>query len=607
MGRDIIDKSLMQMNIPDYLVTNPLTGSLSMKTMATLSGGKVSKNFRFNFARLLETGEKAAAGLTGSGNAAEEPSGLTGSDDAAAAGKSAGWWVDAVFYQIYPRSFADNDGDGRYNLRGIIGKLDYLKELGIDCIWLSPIYDSPDDDNGYDIRDYRKIDTRYGDMADFDNLLTGIHSRGMRLIMDLVINHTSDEHVWFQSALAGGDSPCRDYYLIREGGVVRPHPPNNWTSLFSGPAWNHYPDQNLWAMHLFSKKQIDLNWESPAMRSEIYAMIRWWLEKGVDGFRLDVVNFISKADGLPDGDTLIGEVMGYRGIEHYFFGPRLMQYLNEMRREAFEPFQAFTVGETPGVGLNMSKLLTSPGHLDLVFGFDHLENPGKTRFDEYAYDLNFLKKYLIKQAGILPDAALYFENHDNPRMPSKIDPSGRYCTEISCLLALMLMTLPGTPFIFQGQELGEINADFKNISDVSDVESLGLYKELIGKGTPEPEAFRKILAGTRDHARKPVDWGKAAENQVLNCYKTLIKLRKQRSELTGGKTTFLFIAYKDYFCYIRKGNSALLMECNLGKRKIKSRVKKLTRPAPLYSTYAAPHQINTTVLQPYEGRVYELV
>ena len=267
------------------------------------------------------------------------------------------WWKEAVIYQIYPRSFQDSDGDGIGDLRGICSRLDYLKELGADAIWLSPIYDSPNDDNGYDIRDYFSIMKEFGIMEDFDRLLDEVHQRGMKLIMDLVINHTSDEHAWFVEALKGSKKYRNYYYFVKNrGGNL----PNNWASFFGGSAWNYYEELDSWALHIFSKKQMDLNWENPDMRQDIIAMIKWWLEKGVDGFRLDVINFISKKEGLPDGDKLIGKLMGFCGVEHYFYGSKLHEYLRQLKKEAFEPYDAFTVGETPGVGMEMGKLLTLP-------------------------------------------------------------------------------------------------------------------------------------------------------------------------------------------------------------------------------------------------------
>ena len=293
---------------------------------------------------------------------------------------------EAVFYQIYPRSFKDSNGDGIGDLQGIISKLDYIKKLGIDAIWLSPIYDSPNDDNGYDIRDYKKIMDEFGTMEDFDQLLDEVHNRGMGLIMDLVVNHTSDEHQWYQRAISEPDSKYGDYYIFKDQ-------PNNWTSIFGGSAWNYVEERNQYALHLFSKKQMDLNWENENLRAEIHDMIRWWLEKGVDGFRLDVINYISKSHGIPDGSESIGKVMGLYGMEHYFYGPNLHRYLRELKEKVFMPYNAFTVGETPGIGMEMSKLLTAEdrNELDMVFSFDHLETPGHYKFDDYRYDLNYLK------------------------------------------------------------------------------------------------------------------------------------------------------------------------------------------------------------------------
>ena len=403
VGRDIISKILMQANIKDKYVKGGIIGNLKLKTLSSLSRGKISEGFLDTFTNLLNR---------------------DASYDAPKDGEiSHKWWKEAVFYQIYPRSFNDSNGDGIGDLRGIIEKLDYIKDLGVDAIWLSPIYDSPNDDNGYDIRDYRKIMKEFGTMDDFDELLKGIHDRGMRLIMDLVVNHTSDEHKWFKEALNNPDSPYRKYYYFREG--KKDKAPNNWTSFFSGSAWNYYEDQELWALHLFSKKQMDLNWENEDLRKDVIDMIKFWLEKGVDGFRMDVINYISKDEGLPEGDKAIGELMGFTGIEHYFYGPKLHDYLKEIRKEAFDPFNAFSVGETPGLGMNMARMVTGEerGELDMVFSFDHLETPGHTRFDDYRYDLDYLKEYLhnwTTNYGNNCWQAFFYNNHDNPRMISKI-------------------------------------------------------------------------------------------------------------------------------------------------------------------------------------------
>jgi oligo-1,6-glucosidase len=305
VGRDIIRKILLQMGRSDIIVRNPVVGNLKLKALPKLSKGYVDEAFLDTLLELLNS-----------------ESDTPRSDDCHAA---PAWWKEAVFYQIYPRSFKDGNNDGIGDLSGILEKLDYIKRLGVDAIWLSPIYDSPNDDNGYDIRDYRKIMAEFGTMEDFDELLEGIHSRGMKLIMDLVVNHTSDEHEWFRKAVGEPGSKYGDYYVFRDE-------PNNWTSFFSGSAWKYIKERNQYALHLFSGKQMDLNWENPAVREDVGDMVGWWLQKGVDGFRMDVINYISKRSGLPQGNEKIGALMGYYGVEHYFYGPRLHEYLHEHRK-----------------------------------------------------------------------------------------------------------------------------------------------------------------------------------------------------------------------------------------------------------------------------------
>ncbi|MBE6754504.1 MAG: alpha-glucosidase, partial [Ruminococcaceae bacterium] len=338
------------------------------------------------------------------------------------------WWKEMVVYQIYPRSFCDYDGDGVGDLAGITANLDYLAELGINAIWMSPICDSPNDDNGYDIRDYRKIMAEFGTMEDFRCLLAEAHRRGIRVIMDMVLNHSSDEHEWFQRALAG-EKKYQDYYYFVDGEPDTP--PNNWLSFFSGSAWNYYPEIGKWALHSFSKKQMDLNWENPELREELFDIMRFWLDEGVDGFRLDVISIISKTKGLPDGSDILGSMLGFRGIEHYFFGPRLHEFLRELRANSFGRYDAFTVGETPGTGMHMNQMLTAEerGELDTVLCFDHLDCPGKNKYDNYLYDLRWMKKVLTAQQIDYTKSCwnvLFFENHDNPRMISKVNPDPAY-------------------------------------------------------------------------------------------------------------------------------------------------------------------------------------
>jgi Glycosidases len=606
VGRDIIQKILLQMGYGDGIVNNPLVGNIKLKTLPKLSRGYVDKSFLDTLLELLNG----------------EPD-IPRDDNCPAA---PAWWKEAVFYQIYPRSFKDSNNDGIGDLRGILEKLDYLKQLGVDAIWLSPVYDSPNDDNGYDIRDYRKIMAEFGNMDDFDALMDGIHSRGMRLIMDLIVNHTSDEHEWFKKAVSEPESPYGSYYLFRDE-------PNNWTSYFSGSAWKYYKERNQYALHLFSSKQMDLNWDNPDVRSEIIDMVRWWLQKGIDGFRMDVINFISKRAGLPDGNEKVGALMEYYGVEHYFYGPHLHEYLRELKSEAFAPFGVFSVGETPGIGMEMSKLLTADyrGEMDMAFSFDQLETPGHVRFDDYRYDLNYYKKYMInwmENYGSHCQMSLFFENHDNPRMVSKIDPDPAFRDVLAKLLSVMELTLRGTPFIFQGQELGMVNKNFNSIGDLRDVESLNMYDELC-KTMSEGEAFKKILAGTRDHARTPMQWtdGKYAgfsdaepwigmdgdyktcnakvqmlsKDSVWSFYRELIGLRKAHKALIYGNIKIINKKEKDLFTYYRIGeDETLYIECNLA-RNLKKRKGKMPEGSCLISNYPegpAPY------LRPYEACIW---
>lgn len=614
IGHDVLHKILLQTGVGDGLLNNAVVGNLTLGQLQFLTKKTIGANFYQTLINLLNSEKSTPKHF--SGKPQEK------------------WWKEAVFYQIYPRSFMDANGDGIGDLKGILSKLDYLQSLGIDALWLSPIYDSPGDDNGYDIRDYYKIAAEYGSMEDFDALLSGIHERNMRLIMDLVVNHTSDEHQWFQSALQDPESPYKNYYHFAPSSTDEP--PNNWTSFFSGSAWNYYETQDEWALHLFSKKQMDLNWDNISVRRDVYKMIRWWLEKGVDGFRMDVINYISKAPGLPMGDSFIGGLMEYTGIEHYFYGPKLHTYLAEMQEKAFAPYDAFTVGETPGVGMEMSKLLTSESRkeLDMVFCFDMLEMPGHVRFDSYIYDLNYMKKYLIDWMENYGDdcwTSLFYDNHDNPRMLSKIDPSGKYRNVLGKLLAVMQLTLKGTPFIFQGQELGAVNASFSSIQELRDVESINLYHELLEKMSPE-EAFAKILSGTRDHARIPMQWShtesagfttgepwiKCVQNgfdaqqqqktngSIWNFYRRLIALRKKSKTLQYGKIYITNKKQKDIFTYYRKlDNELYYIEMNLCAHKKRHPIcgtadGRFKKERLIVSNYGEP----ANELRPYEANIY---
>jgi len=558
IGHDTLSKVLLQLGIPSVAITNPVVGNMKLSALAKLTKSKLDGGFFETLLKLLNTEEDIPF-------VSKEPIAKK-------------WWKEAVFYQIYPRSFCDSNKDGIGDLMGIINKLDYLEDLGVTALWLSPVYDSPNDDNGYDIRDYRKIMQEFGTMEEFEELLNEVHARGMRLIMDLVVNHTSDEHEWFQKALEDPKSKYRDYYILRKH-------PNNWTSSFAGSAWNHYEEQGLYGLHLFSQKQMDLNWENEEMRNDIIDMINWWLDKGIDGFRMDVINYISKQEGLPDGNTTIGQMMGYTGIEHYFYGPKLHQYLHEIHEKAFAPHDAFSVGETPGVGMKMAQLITGEERkeLDMVFSFDHLETPGHVRFDDYKYDLNYLRDYMIdwmENYGNNCWMSLFYNNHDNPRMISKVNMNPQYHKSLAKLLAVIQFTLKGTPFIFQGDEMGIVNYAFHSMDEITDVEAKGYYKEFCTKMSSE-EAFKKILAGTREHARIPLPWNEfpkvyhnlekqEPDTEITAFYKQLIAMRRLDQTLVYGDFKVLS-KKKDRFVYTRSTSyGEYLIDCNLGTDNQKS-------------------------------------
>lgn len=560
VGHDALAKVLLQLGLSEKLITNGIISRLKLRTVARLAGRKLSPDFFDALLRLVNSEP-------------DEPYASQGEI-------SHKWWKEAVFYQIYPRSFCDGNGDGIGDLPGIISKLDYLKELGADALWLSPIYDSPCDDNGYDIRDYDSILQEFGTMEDFDRLLAETHRRGMRLIMDLVVNHTSDEHPWYRQALEDPASPYRDYYFFRKDDGSHT-PPNNWASFFSGSAWNYDAASDSWSLHLFSKKQMDLNWENPNVREDVIAMVNRWLDKGVDGFRMDVINYISKRDGLPQGNEKIGSLMGYPGIEHYYYGPKLHRYLREIRTKAFDPHSAFSVGETPGLGMKMCQLVTGEERreLDMVFSFDHLETPGHVRFDRYEYDLNYFRDYMIdwmEHYGNNCWMSLFYNNHDNPRMISKITEDTSCHTALAKLLAVMQFTLKGTPFLFQGDEMGLANYAFTSMDQITDVESKGYYAEHIPQESEE-KVFSAILAGTREHGRVLLPWNKKMppwhqglrqepKPDVLEAYRELLRLRHADQTFIYGDFRVL-CKKKDRFVYERSmGERTYLIDCNLSRR-----------------------------------------
>lgn len=502
------------------------------------------------------------------------------------------WWKESVVYQVYPRSFYDSNGDGIGDLRGIIEKLDYIKELGVDVIWLCPVYRSPNDDNGYDISDYYDIMDEFGTMADWKELLAEVHKRGMKLIMDLVVNHTSDEHPWFIESRSSKDNKYRDYYIWRPGKNGRE--PNNWESTFSGSAWEYDEKTGEYYLHLFSKKQPDLNWENPAVRNDIYQMMTWWLDQGIDGFRMDVINFISKDMRFPDAPNPEGKKY-VPGGQFYVNGPRIHEFLQEMNRKVLSKYDCMTVGEMPGVTVDDAILYTAPERkeLNMVFTFEHMDldsGPGG-KWDLRPLQLSRLKKVLAKwQTGLHGRGwnSLYWNNHDQPRIVSRFGDDGKYRVESAKMLATVLHMMQGTPYIYQGEEIGMTNVRFSSIDHYRDIETLNMYKvKVLEEGQDEVKVMESIYAKGRDNARTPMQWDDspnagfttgtpwigvnpnykeinvrqalADKNSIFYYYQKLIRLRKTYPIIVYGDFTLLDPENEETFAYIRCYNGEKLL------------------------------------------------
>jgi oligo-1,6-glucosidase len=505
------------------------------------------------------------------------------------------WWKQSVVYQIYPRSFCDSNGDGIGDLQGIRSKLDHLVELGIDVVWLSPIYRSPNDDNGYDISDYREIMTEFGTMADFDELLADMHAHGLKLMMDLVVNHCSDEHEWFVDARSSVDSPYRDYFIWRppapDGG-----PPNNWESYFSGSAWEFNEPTGDYYLHFFSKKQPDLNWENPAVRDEIWDLMRFWLDKGVDGFRMDVINMISKVPDLPSvPPTRDGFVQDARHL--MVNGPRLIEFLTEMRRTVLDRYDTITVGETPGVDTSWGRALTNDtdGPLDMIFQFEHVDRGGRGgKWTSGALDLIWLKGVMGRWQHDLHGVgwnSLYLSNHDQPRQVSRFGDDGRYRVESAKMLATWLHLHQGTPYVYQGEEIGMTNVAFGSLDEYRDIESLNYARGALERGVPLAEVLRAIHAVGRDNARTPVQWddsptggfttgtpwigvnpnvravnavaARADGDSVFHHYRRLIALRRSMPVIVDGSFELVARDHPHVYAFMRHHDGErLLVACN---------------------------------------------
>jgi oligo-1,6-glucosidase len=526
-------------------------------------------------------------------------------------GVDAPWWKRAVVYQVYPRSFQDSDGDGIGDLGGVLQRLDHLADLGVDVLWLSPVYPSPQADNGYDISDYQDVDPLFGSLGQLDELIAELHRRGMRLVMDLVVNHTSDEHPWFVESRASRTSAKRDWYWWRppRAGFEAGHPgaePTNWRSFFSGSMWQLDEASGEYYLHLFARKQPDLNWENPAVRQAVYAMMRWWLDRGVDGFRMDVINMISKDVGpdgaLHDGPPRPGGTLG-DGSASYLCGPRIHEFLQEMHREVFAGRDAvlLTVGEMPGVTLEQARLFTDParGEVDMVFQFEHVGlDHGPSKWDLRPLRIRDLKASLGRWQTGLAEAgwnSLYWDNHDQPRAVSRFgDDSPRYRRDSATCLATLLHLHRGTPYVYQGEELGMANFPFAAIGDFRDVESINQYAAAVAAGQAEDGVLRALRRMSRDNARTPVQWDASpsagfttgtpwlpvnpdhvswnAEAQrddprsVLAHYRRLIALRHSDDVVALGDFTMLLPEHEEVYAFRRSlGGAALLVVCNLGR------------------------------------------
>lgn len=549
------------------------------------------------------------------------------------------WWKEAVGYQIYPRSFKDSNNDGIGDIRGIISKLDYLKELGIDVIWICPMYKSPNDDNGYDISDYQDIMDDFGNMEDFDLMLDEVHKRGMKLIIDLVINHTSDEHPWFIESKLSKDSKKRDWYIWRDGKDGAE--PNNWESIFKGSAWQYDENTEQYFLHLFSKRQPDLNWDNEEVRQEIYKMINWWLDKGIDGFRVDAISHIKKEPGLIDMDN--PHNLNYvSSFDKHMNVDGIHEYLEELNKNTFSKYDIMTVGEANGVDASESEMWVGEenGKFNMIFQFEHLNLWGEV--GENKFNVKEYKKVLTKWQNALEGKgwnALFVENHDIPRVVSSWGNDNEYLEESAKAFALMYFMQKGTPFIYQGQEIGMTNVRFDSIEKYNDVKSINIYEEKINEGVSVNEALKVVASISRDNARTPMQWDStnyagfsentpwidvnenyksinvesqlANENSVLNFYKKLIKIRKENPSLIYGRYDMILEEDEKIYAYTRTlDNDKYVVIVNLSDEEALYKYDDLDliyENLMLANYKVREHGIlKELVLKPYEARLYKV-
>ena len=548
------------------------------------------------------------------------------------------WWKESVVYQIYPRSFKDSNGDGIGDINGITEKMGYLQELGVDVIWLSPVYQSPNDDNGYDISDYQAIMEEFGTMEDFDRMLAAAHEHGLKLVMDLVVNHTSDEHPWFVESRKSVDNPYRDYYIWRPGKDGKE--PNNWGSCFSGPAWKYDPQTEMYYLHLFSEKQPDLNWDNPKVRQEVFDMMNWWLNKGVDGFRMDVISLISKKPDLPDGPVGIN---GYASFNEPANGPHVHEYLQEMREKVLNRKETITVGECSGVTLEEAKKYASSDgkELNMVFQFEHMDvdADANTKWTDKKMDLRDMKEVLTRWQKGLEDIAwnsLFWENHDQPRSISRYGNDSPEYREVSAkMLATCLHMMQGTPYVYQGEELGMTNVPFTSIDQFRDLDSINAYRELVEeqKVFTSEEMMRYLRYKSRDNARTPFQWDDSEnagfstgtpwimvnpnykeinakdqlerEDSVFHYYQKLIRLRKEQEVIVYGTYDLLLPDSKEIYAYTRTlGEEKLLVVCNFYEPEVSFEMpEEFIGGTCLISNYPEVSLKAEMTLRPYEAFV----
>jgi oligo-1,6-glucosidase len=562
------------------------------------------------------------------------------------------WWKEAVVYQIYPRSFCDSNGDGVGDIPGITSKLDHLKTLGVDVVWLSPVYRSPNDDNGYDISDYRAIMGEFGTMADFDVMLAGMHTRGIKLVMDLVVNHTSDEHAWFQQAKTSRDNPYHDYYIWREAKDGRE--PNNWEAAFSGSAWQWNEATGEYYLHMFSKKQPDLNWENPKVRAEVFEMMHFWFAKGVDGFRMDVINMISKtyaADGSLTDAPVVRPGFLQPGFQLVTNGPKLLDHLAEMKREVLSKYDCMTVGEAPLATTKQGVEITNEetGSLNMLFQFEHmdLDSVGGHMLGKWAYkplDLRDLKATMTRWQNALDGRgwnSLYLSNHDQPRPVSRFGDDGAYRVESAKLLGTFLHFMQGTPYVYQGEELGMTNVRFATIDEYQDIESVNMYREAVNeRGLQPADVLASIYAKGRDNARTPLQWDASANagftsgkpwlklnpnyhevnaaqaladpDSVFHYYRRLIALRKANPVMVYGRYALMLAEHAEIYAYTRTlDGDRLLVICNFsGRTPVFSLPSGITFSAAelVIANLGVPSgaDLRALPLRPWEARAYRL-